>query len=91
MCAGFFEAVNEPGKVPKKLAKARNSQIFLFPNKKMIFVIYIYTLYANIYGIKFSWYPGYPDIALPRLIWLVVLLFYVHGKHLRSCRDGHLT
>ena len=21
----------------------------------------------------------------------VVLLFYVHGKHLRSCRDGHLT
>ena len=20
--------------------------------------------------------------------WLVVLLFYVHGKHLRSCRDG---
>ena len=23
--------------------------------------------------------------------WLVVLLFYVHGKHLRSCRDGRLT
>ena len=23
--------------------------------------------------------------------WLVVLLFYVHGKHLRSCRDGQLT
>ena len=22
---------------------------------------------------------------------LVVLLFYVHGKHLRSCRDGQLT
>ena len=21
----------------------------------------------------------------------VVLLFYVHGKHLRSCRDGQLT
>ena len=20
---------------------------------------------------------------------VVVLLFYVHGKHLRSCRDGH--
>ena len=30
------------------------------------------------------------------LIWLIVvvvvaLLFYVHGKHLRSCRDGQLT
>ena len=22
---------------------------------------------------------------------LFVLLFYVHGKHLRSCRDGQLT
>ena len=22
---------------------------------------------------------------------VVVLLFYVHGKHLRSCRDGRLT
>ena len=22
---------------------------------------------------------------------VVVLLFYVHGKHLRSCRDGLLT
>ena len=26
----------------------------------------------------------------PRLLY-VVLLFYVHGKHLRSCRDGQLT
>ena len=24
------------------------------------------------------------------VVW-VVLLFYVHGKHLRSCRDGQLT
>ena len=23
--------------------------------------------------------------------YIVVLLFYVHGKHLRSCRDGQLT
>ena len=22
---------------------------------------------------------------------VVVVLFYVHGKNLRSCRDGHLT
>ena len=25
------------------------------------------------------------------LVVLVVLLFYVHGKHLRSCWDGQLT
>ena len=25
------------------------------------------------------------------VIVVVVLLFYVHGKHLRSCRDGQLT
>ena len=22
---------------------------------------------------------------------VIVVLFYVHGKHLRSCRDGQLT
>ena len=26
-----------------------------------------------------------------RTIVVVVLLFYIHGKHLRSCRDGQLT
>ena len=26
-----------------------------------------------------------------RLVVVVVVLFYVHGKHLRSCRDGQLT
>ena len=32
-------------------------------------------------------------LALENDFWngLVVLLFYVHGKHLRSCRDGQLT
>ena len=25
------------------------------------------------------------------IVVVVVLLFYVHGKHLRSCRDGQLT
>ena len=29
--------------------------------------------------------PGRPTI------WIVVLLFNIHGKHLRSCRDGQLT
>ena len=24
-------------------------------------------------------------------VYVVVLLFYVHGKHLRSCHDGQLT
>ena len=27
----------------------------------------------------------------PDNVYVVVLLFYVHGKHLRSCRDGQLT
>ena len=27
----------------------------------------------------------------PTVVVVVVLLFYVHGKHLRSCRDGQLT
>ena len=28
---------------------------------------------------------------LADVVVVVVLLFYVHGKHLRSCRDGQLT
>ena len=37
-----------------------------------------------------NWYKS--CIHMPEPINLVVaLLFYVHGKHLRSCRDGQLT
>ena len=28
---------------------------------------------------------------IPTVVVVVVLLFYIHGKHLRSCRDGQLT
>ena len=31
-----------------------------------------------------------PD-AVVRVVVVAVVLFYVHGKHLRSCRDGQLT
>ena len=30
-------------------------------------------------------------VLLTLAIVVVALLFYVHGKHLRSCRDGQLT
>ena len=30
-------------------------------------------------------------LQIQQSIEVVVLLFYVHGKHLRSCRDGQLT
>ena len=29
--------------------------------------------------------------SLGESVVVVALLFYVHGKHLRSCRDGQLT
>ena len=39
---------------------------------------------------KFS--KGHNSVKNCRWIFVVVaLLFYVHGKHLRSCRDGQLT
>ena len=31
------------------------------------------------------------SIRVGHLCCCIVLLFYVHGKHLRSCRDGQLT
>ena len=36
-------------------------------------------------------YPFSPFSPSLWVGWLVVLLFNVHGKHLRSCRDGQLT
>ena len=43
-----------------------------------------------------SMLPGIQEPALSLLklsetVVVVALLFYVHGKHLRSCRDGQLT
>ena len=37
--------------------------------------------------------PGRPTIwiTVGQGPCIVALLFYVHGKHLRSCRDGQLT
>ena len=34
---------------------------------------------------------GLTDRPQNTIVVVVVLLFYVHGKHLRSCRDGQLT
>ena len=34
---------------------------------------------------------GRPTIWVIVVVVVVVFLFYVHGKHLRSCRDGQLT
>ena len=44
-----------------------------------------YTQYT-IFNIKNKITLNYPKPAV-----VVALLFYVHGKHLRSCRDGQLT
>ena len=49
---------------------------------------------------KFHYAPAYLSIGnyalgcifqMIPIIVVVALLFYVHGKHLRSCRDGQLT
>ena len=40
-------------------------------------------MFRTMYKIK-KWKVG-------RMVVVVALLFYVHGKHLRSCRDGQLT
>ena len=35
--------------------------------------------------------PLTPTVSTDIFVVVVVLLFYVQGKHLRSCRDGQLT
>ena len=34
---------------------------------------------------------GFSYNEITYVVLVVVVLFYVHGKHLRSCRDGQLT
>ena len=36
-------------------------------------------------------YSIFANSSTGHTVVVVVLLFYVHDKHLRSCRDGHLT
>ena len=38
-----------------------------------------------------QWKGPYEVVEVVNRICIVALLFYVHGKHLRSCRDGQLT
>ena len=45
-------------------------------------------LYIN--KIKYEFYFSWL-CSLILVVVVVDLLFYVHGKHLRSCRDGQLT
>ena len=52
---------------------------------------YIGILYQNMIGTKNAAVPFYMCMSTESYSVVVVLLFYVHGKHLRSCRDGQLT
>ena len=36
-------------------------------------------------------FPGAFGAGELKIVVVVALLFYVHGKHLRSCRDGQVT
>ena len=40
------------------------------------------------YYIVYTFLQSYIKIFQRSCIVVVVLVFYVHGKHLRSCRDG---
>ena len=43
------------------------------------------------HGVKSQLIVVQGKMTAVRFFLLVVLLFYVHGKHLRPCRDGQLT
>ena len=47
------------------------------------------------YFAAFHWPPHGSLVAIGQhfvvVVVVVALLFYAHGKHLRSCRDGQLT
>ena len=43
------------------------------------------------FSFKFHWALNFLAFCELDVVVVVALLFYVHGKHLRSCRDGQLT
>ena len=55
-------------------------------------IVYMYPkfLQGPVTGILYFNHFWVPIKAFSVVV-VVVLLFYVHGKHLRSCRDGQLT
>ena len=70
--------------IDNRVAIANNINIFTCVNQQHLYFMkmrQMHTLYKNIF---------HNPIAL-RFFVVVVLLFYVQGKHLRSCRDGQLT
>ena len=62
---------------------------------------YVKNLITGFCGRQYSdnlFISNFPDLmvvsvryAICIIVVVVVLLFYVYGKHLRSCRDGQLT
>ena len=46
---------------------------------------------ADSRGVVVSYWRKYEHEVLVNCLGLLYLLLYVHGKHLRSCRDGQLT
>ena len=54
----------------------------------MTFVFTEYVYSVNIHRVVLSIYLQNEHTSV---VVIVALLFYVHGKHLRSCQDGQLT
>ena len=71
-----------------KMARKPNQPRLRFDLEKLRNPDVACTFQATI-GAKFAPLVGLSDEDM--VGWLGVLLFNVHGKHLRSCRDGQLT
>ena len=52
--------------------------------------LFIYLFLLLMTGFHFVWNRQHSKVHKV-IVAFVALLFYVHGKHLRSCRDGQLT
>ena len=62
----------------------------LHPERQKLYAIFVFLSAIGLRSTQCIMQSYSPFLCISVVV-VVVLLFYVHSKHLRSCRDGQLT
>ena len=74
----------------KQRRHLRDEELIAIKKRKAELLVRYVSKYTESY-LQLVHFPNVVPIKVVVVVVVVALLFYVHGKHLRSCRDGQLT